>query len=127
MNRPGVNAGERRRRAERAGRLAEILAALYLSLKGFAILERRFRAGGGETDLIARRGRLLVFVEVKRRASLDDAVFAVTPRGRRRIEAAARAYLSRRPVLADADIRYDIMAVAGLRLRHLPGAWRDGE
>lgn len=126
MSAAGSDKADKRRRAERSGRFAEIFAALLLTLKGYSILARRFRVGRGEIDLVARRGRLVAFVEVKRRASLDEAVFAVTPAARRRIEAAAKSFLSRRPALADADVRYDIIAVAGLRLRHLPGAWREG-
>ncbi len=118
---------KKKQSAERKGRRAEFLAALYLGLKGFGVIERRFRAAGGEADIIARRGRLLVFAEVKTRAALDDALFAVTYRTRKRVSAAAAAYLAKRPALANCDIRYDIVAIAGWRIRHLPGAWRDGE
>ncbi len=114
-----------RRAAERRGRIGEWAAALMLMLKGFAIIERRFRAPAGEIDLIARRGRLLIFVEVKAHARHDAAIEAVTPRARRRIGAAARAFLARKRHLADCEIRYDIVTMAGWRLRHLPDAWRD--
>lgn len=116
-----------RQAAERLGRRAEWLAGLWLAAKGFHILERRFRAAGGEIDLAAKRGRLLVFAEVKARSSLDGALFAVTGRSRRRIEAAGRAFIARRPHLADHALRYDIIAVAGWRVRHFADAWRDGE
>ena len=62
-----------RRRAERGGRRAEALAALWLRLKGWTILARRVRTPVGEVDLIARRGRTIAFVEVKARASAADA------------------------------------------------------
>lgn len=74
-----------RRVAERKGHRAEILAALFLQLKGYPIIERRFRSRAGEIDLIAPRGRRLAFVEVKARATADEAVFAVTPRPQARI------------------------------------------
>ncbi|MBB5517695.1 YraN family protein [Amphiplicatus metriothermophilus] len=122
MRRPDAEA---RAAAERSGRRAELLAACLLTLKGFRILARRFRASGGEIDLVAKRGRLLVLVEVKARRSLDEAVFAVTPRARRRIARAGRAFVARAPGLADCAVRYDIVAVAGLRLRHLADAWRE--
>ncbi len=54
----------KRQQAERGGRRAESLAALWLQLKGWQILARRARTPVGEVDLIARRGRLLAFVEV---------------------------------------------------------------
>lgn len=116
-----------RQAAERLGRRAEWAAELFLRLKGYTIVARRFRARGGELDLVARRGRLVAFVEVKRRADRDDAVAAVTPRNRRRIEVAAAQFLAARPALAQGEIRYDILAVAGWRLHHLRDAWREGE
>ena len=119
------NARQKRRKAEKAGRRAERLAAVLLMLKGFAILERRLKNPAGEIDLVARRGKLLVFVEVKARPRLDDAVEAVGPRNRSRVAAAADMHLSRRPALAECLRRYDIIAVAGWRLRHIPDAWRD--
>lgn len=116
-----------RRRAEAAGRRSEWLAAMVLQCKGFSILARRYKAPTGEIDLIARRGRLIAFVEVKTRADLDDAAGAVTPMARRRIGAAAAAFLARHPHLAQSDMRYDIMAVAGWRWRHVADAWREGD
>lgn len=110
--------------AERDGRRAEFLAALFLQLKGFRILDRRFKAAGGEIDIAARRGGLLVLAEVKAREDLDAALLAVTERSRRRIEAAGRAFMARRPHLQNLDLRYDILAVTGFKVRHLPDAWR---
>ena len=130
MNAPSNPANpftEKRQNAERLGRRAEWLAAFILIMKGFSIVERRFKAAGGEVDIAARRGSLLVLVEVKARASLDEAVFAVTPKTRRRIEAAGRALLARRPRLAECALRYDIIAVSGWRVRHLADAWRESD
>lgn len=119
------NAAPARIAAERHGRRAEWLASLHLMCRGFEIIARRFKAAGGEIDLVARRGGLLVLAEVKARASLDDAVFSVTDPTRRRIEAAGRMFISRHPHLAPLGLRYDIIAVAGWRVRHIPGAWRE--
>ncbi|MFC2951361.1 YraN family protein [Marinicaulis aureus] len=116
-----------RQSAERGGRRAEMLAAMLLRLKGFSILASRHKTPLGEIDLVARRGRLVAFVEVKARAHHDAAIEAVTYGARRRIAAAAGLFLSRRRDLADCAMRYDIIAVAGWRLKHLPDAWRDGE
>ena len=113
--------------AERGGRRAEWLAAMLLRFKGFSIIASRHKTPLGEVDLVARRGRLLAFVEVKARARHDAAIEAVTYAARRRIAAAAVLFLSRRPDLADCATRYDIVAVAGWRLKHLPDAWRDGD
>ncbi len=118
---------EKRVRAERSGRLAETLAAFAYRLRGFEILDRRFKAAGGEIDLVARRGTLLVFAEVKRRAEIDTALLAVTYKNRRRMEAAVRSWLARHPKLSGSDIRYDIAAIAGWRVEIAAAAWRDGE
>jgi len=74
---------------ERAGRFAEAAAAWHLRLRGFRILARRFATPVGEIDLVAQRGNLLVFVEVKRRATVTDAVAALLPLQQTRI---ARAF-----------------------------------
>lgn len=119
-------AGERdRRRAWAFGLAAETAAAMFLRLKGYRIVERRHRNPRGEIDLIARRGKTLVFAEVKARAEEETAVAAVTPRQRRRIERAAAGFLARRNVPPDAAVRFDLIAVSPWRLpRHIPDAWR---
>ena len=114
-----------RKRAEVVGRKAEHLAAWFLRLKGFSIMAQRYKAPVGEIDLVAKRRHLLIFVEVKARKTIDAALFAVSTHNSRRISAAAAAYLARHPHLAQCDMRYDIIAVAGWRLRHVTDAWRD--
>lgn len=113
-----------RRRAETSGRRAELLVSLAYVLRGYEILERRFRAPGGEIDLIARKGKLLAFIEVKLRADADAAIFAVTPKNRTRLERAAASFLSLRPHFGEFSVRYDIAAVAGWRVRLVRDAWR---
>jgi len=123
----GVDQTAARRRYEKAGRRAEWLAAILLIIKGYRLQARRFRAHGGEIDIIARRGNVVIFAEVKSRRDLDDAVNAVSTQSRRRIERAADMFMARRPHLADCAMRYDIVAIAAGRWRHLRGAWRYGE
>ena len=108
---------DRRQRAYRRGRRGEWLAALYLMAKGYRILERNYRCGAGEIDLVARRGRTLVFVEVKVRGSVEAAVEAVGGRARRRIAAAARVWLALQTGYDAFTWRFDILA---LRPRRLP-------
>ena len=84
--------------------------------KGYRILAKRFRTPHGEIDLVARRRNLLVFVEVKARASLDEAAYAVTPRQQRRIIDAAQAWLMAHPEHAEFDLRFDAMLIAPRRL-----------
>ena len=66
-----------RQQAEKRGRGAETLACWYLRLRGWRILARRARVPGGEVDIVARRGRILAFVEVKGRSSEESAAFAL--------------------------------------------------
>jgi len=110
--------------AFRAGLSAESRAAAFLIAKGFRILARRFRSPVGEIDIVARRRKLLVFVEVKARERLDDAAWSVTDRQRSRIVAAAEAWLALYPDHGFEDIRFDAMLVAPGRLpRHIPAAF----
>jgi putative endonuclease len=110
--------------AFRTGLSAEGRAAAYLMVKGYRILARRFRTPYGEIDIVARRRNLLAFVEVKARADLDEAAYAVTPRQQRRIIDAAQAWLMAHPEHADFDLRFDVMLIAPRRLpRHLLAAF----
>ena len=119
-------AGNERRRRLQYGRWAEAICALSLMLRGYRILARRYRTPLGEIDIVARRGGLIAFIEVKARRDLALAAHSVTPRQRRRVRRAAEAFLQRRPDLAGRDIRFDVMLVAPWRPpRHLIDAWRD--
>jgi putative endonuclease len=110
--------------AFRAGLSAESRAAAYLIAKGYRILMRRFRTPYGEIDIVAKRRNLLAFVEVKARATLDDAAYAVTPRQQKRIIDAANAWLMTHPEHASFDVRFDAMLIAPRRLpRHLLAAF----
>src|SRR4051812_22397569 len=66
-----------RQAAEQRGRGAETLACWYLRLHGWRILARRARVKGGEVDIVARRGSVVAFVEVKARADERSAAFAL--------------------------------------------------
>ncbi len=111
-------AGERlkRQKAWRRGHVAEYLAAAFLMLKGYRILAIRHRTKLGEIDIIARKGDLAVFVEVKSRRSAQEAIDAVSFSSQRRIRAASDLWLAREPDFARLSQRYDIVAM-------LPGRW----
>jgi putative endonuclease len=114
-----------RRTAERRGRRAERLAAFSLRLVGWRILARRWRSKAGEIDLVARRGRLIAFIEVKARSEIGDALEAVSARQRARIVRAASSFLAQHPKFANLDARFDVVAVTpGRWPRHIPDAWR---
>jgi len=117
---------ERGLRARRDGRRSEIVCALWLMAKGYRILGFRMKTAQAEIDVLARKGDVVAVVEVKRRASLEAALEAVSWRQRERLLAAARSLTARRPDLAGAAIRLDLMALApGRRPRHIRDAWRD--
>ena len=113
----------RRQRAERGGRRAEALAALWLRLKGWAILAHRVRTPVGEVDLVARRGRTVAFVEVKARATRAEADLALDDYRLRRVAAAAEA-LAHRYAREGDDIRLDaVIIVPGKLPKHLKNIW----
>jgi putative endonuclease len=113
-----------RQAAFRVGISAESRAAAWLIARGFRILARRWRSPLGEIDIIAARRHLLIFVEVKARASLDEAAESVTPRQKQRIAAAAEIWLAQFPQPAIRDIRFDAILVAPGKLpRHIPAAF----
>jgi len=117
---------QNRRLAEAAGRRAETVAAWWLRLKGYRIVARGWRSPLGEIDIVARRGGVVAFVEVKRRRSREIALDAIHPRQRQRIARAARLYLQSTPALARLQPRFDaVVLVPGRRPRHLPAAWSE--
>ena len=115
--RPDADAAlKRRRKAYRRGHSSEWLAAAALMLKGFRIVARRYRTKLGEIDLIARRGNLVLIVEVKARKTLIEAMDAITRDSERRIEGAADLWLARQRDHAKLSVRFDMVAV-------LPWRW----
>jgi putative endonuclease len=110
--------------AFRTGLSAESRAAAFLMAKGYRILAKRFRTPYGEIDIVARRRNLVAFIEVKARAKLDDAAYAVTTRQQARIIEAAQAWLMAHPEHADFELRFDAVLIAPRRLpRHLLAAF----
>jgi putative endonuclease len=115
-----------RQAAFRLGLSAEARAAAYLMAKGFKIAAKRWRSPAGEVDIVARRGKLLIFVEVKARERIDDAAYSVTERQKRRIAAAAGAWLAANPDDAVCDIRFDALLIAPRRWpQHIAAAFEE--
>ncbi|HWU64730.1 MAG TPA: YraN family protein [Ensifer sp.] len=115
---------KKKRAAYRLGFSAEYKAALFLLLKGYHIAAMRYRTRGGEIDIIARKGDLVVFVEVKARRSLQAGIDAVSFEAQRRIHAASAHWLSRQPDFARISARYDILVISPFRLpKHIKNAF----
>ncbi|QIL02272.1 YraN family protein [Sphingomonas sinipercae] len=119
MNRPLS-----RQAAEHRGRWAETLACCYLRLKGWRILARRARVRGGEVDVVARRGKVVAFIEVKARATEASAAASLDRYRLRRVAAAAQQLAPRYSRPGD-DIRIDaVFLVPGRLPRHLQDVWQ---
>lgn len=121
-------AGQRsrdRKSAYRLGHFAETRAAWALRLKGWRILKRRYRTPAGEIDLIAKRGKVVAFVEVKARSSREMALQSVAPKAQERIGKAARIFISQHPKAGFYTLRFDLIIVTGWRWpEHLADAFR---
>lgn len=114
MREPGQRL--KRQKAWRRGHVAEYLAAAFLLFKGYRILAIRHRTKLGEIDIVARKGDLAIFVEVKSRRGAQEAIDAVSFSSQKRIRAASDLWLARQPDFARLSQRYDIVAM-------LPGRW----
>lgn len=108
----------------------ERAVARYLQRRGWRIVDRNWRGGGGELDLVAHRGPVLALVEVKARgdrAALDETVRAAQAT---RLRRAAAAYLARHPAPDGTEVRLDLVLVhtGGVmrRIHHLPGGAMGG-
>jgi putative endonuclease len=122
---------EKKQRAYRYGLSAEKLAGWYLRFKGYRILAERYRNGGGEIDIVAKKGRTLIAVEVKARRTLAECEESVAPWKQQKIARAAEGLLAghgMKPSLANPeehDIRFDVIWVAPRRWPvHIKDAWR---
>lgn len=115
------------RRAQ--GDAAEDRACRHIEESGLTIVERNFRTRGGEIDIVARKGDVLVFVEVRSREvpGFGTPEESVTPAKRRRIVATARQYLSNVPPSSWREARFDVIAIEGVGnaavIRHYPAAF----
>lgn len=119
-----MSGAERRAGAERDGRRAETLAAWFLRLKGWRIVARRVKTRRGEIDIIARRGRMVSFVEVKWRARGDALGLAFDERRLQRVAAAAETLAARHVGPGD-DMRIDVVLMAPGRWPvHLANVWQ---
>jgi putative endonuclease len=117
------------------GRRGEDIAAVYLRLKGYKVLERNYRVPQGEIDLVCRKGDTIVFVEVKRRKTLSKGspLEAVTSQKRSRLSAAGAVYLARHSG-ETLNARFDVVALSpsgnifGIpRIQHLSNAFASEE
>ncbi len=118
-----------RQKAERQGRQAEFYAKLFLQIKGYRLLETRYKTKLGEIDLVMRKGKCVVFVEVKARKDHETAALSIYPQMQKRIEQASDIYVARTPNAQTLSRRFDVVFVLpgrfGLpKIIHQVDAWR---
>jgi len=114
----------KRQQAERSGRDGETRAALWLRAKGWQVLDRRVKTAAGEIDLVAKRGRLVAFIEVKWRQQREELDHAIDQHRLARVAAATEA-VAHRYAKEGEDIRVDVILLApGTFPRHIANAWQ---
>lgn len=114
-----------RQRHEWRGRVAEIIAIWWLRLKGYQIEGHRIKTNAGEIDLVARRRKVMVFVEVKLRPTHDMALNSISHHQQQRIARAAHAYVASKSPRSLIDMRFDVITLSPWSCpRHLIDAWR---
>ena len=114
----------KREDAEKRGRRGETMAAWWLRVHGWRVLAMRVKTRVGEVDLIARRGKILAFIEVKTRTKQADLAYAVDEYRLRRVAAAAQALLPRY-AKPDDGVRIDVILIAPWsRPQHVEDVWR---
>ena len=117
MRAPTKRSSQRKRRHASEGR-----AAWLYRLRGYRVLDANAWVGGNELDLVVRRGRRVVFAEVKSKTGTrwGDPLEMVTPEKVRRVRRAAEAWLAAHPEHAGADVAFEVVAERGGRLRRVP-------
>lgn len=104
------------------GPRAEQRVRLYYRLRGYRVLAKNARAGRNELDIVLRRGRRLVFCEVKARSGdgYGDPREAVGPEKVRRLRRAAEIWLARNPDLLELEVAFEVVGVRGKRIERVP-------
>ena len=106
------------------GHRAEWICAAVLFLKGYRILKRRYKTPVGEIDLVAKRGKSLVFIEVKARDTQALGIEAVTSPAQKRIRRAGEYFVMQHPDYINFSCRFDVMVVSGFSVPyHMINAW----
>ncbi len=101
------------------GLYAEKIAIFFLRLKGYQILEWRYKTVFGEVDIIAKKARIIIAVEVKARRSKFTISEVLQSRQIERVKRATEIFIIRNPQFHSHDLRFDFIEVKGIfRLKH---------
>ncbi len=111
-----------KKKAYLKGQWSEKIATFFLRLKGYKILENRFKTPVGEIDLLVQKNKTLIAVEVKQRKTLEEAAWALTSFQQKRIERALLYYV--RSLKTPLDLRFDVVLISPWKYPyHIEGAW----
>ncbi|WP_120498308.1 YraN family protein [Kiloniella sp. EL199] len=114
-----------KRNSYKTGRYAELFSVWYLRCKGYQILSKNYKTRVGEIDLIARKKKLICFVEVKKRQNLEMASQAISQKQQIRIIHAAEYFLKQNPQYQDFAQRFDAVLIgATVFPYHIKNAWQ---
>ncbi|MCP4395384.1 MAG: YraN family protein [Alphaproteobacteria bacterium] len=112
------------------GKFTEGIASLLLILQGYKIISNNHHlrvkgTGAGEVDIICRKENLIVFVEVKYRNTMEEAMYAISNNQKERISRAVEAFFFNHPTkYADCETRVDAMLFAPYKMpKHIKNAW----
>ena len=111
-----------------SGKFAETIAKIYLLLKGYSIVSSRYSAtrgtSAGEIDIIAKRFHTIVFIEVKKRKTIDIAKEVIFKKQQNRIYHSAEIFLSHNPKYKNYDCRFDAICFNKYYcFTHIKNAW----
>jgi len=124
-------ANPRKRKAYQFGINAERFAAVFLILKGYRIISRRYRNPKGEIDIIAKKGKTIAIIEVKARKDFSSCAYSITPWKQKKILSATQwmmggsGKIAGLNIASEHNIRFDAILVIPKRLpKHIKDAWR---
>ncbi len=126
MNKKKTPSGSKRKQTYEAGLFAEFLAKIMLRLKGYRVIEQRYKTPVGEIDLIVKRGRHISFVEVKYRQTLEEAAFSISDHQKKRISKTANLWLAIDSNLAYDSLSFDVILFAPWKFpTHMKNAFEE--
>lgn len=109
----------------RFGIFAEILVIVYLRLKFYKILQRRYRSKLGEIDIVAKKGRTIIFIEVKARKNKNAIFEVLTKHQQERIVRSANYFMASNRKYNGYNARFDLVMVApAFYIKHIKNAWQ---
>lgn len=111
------------------GKLAEKIAKIILFIKGYKILTSNFVTGkgtnAGEIDIIAKKSNIIIFIEVKKRTSLEEAAYSINNKQKQRIINGAKSFIKQLKANKNYDFRFDAFIFDNkLKFKHIKNAWQ---